>query len=38
MHTIDIKLYFLPALLIVVGVLFIVRWRFYAMGYKKKYS
>ena len=33
-----IKLYCLPALLIVIGILFIVRWHFYARGYKKKYT
>lgn len=38
MLTTYIKLYWLPALLIVIGILFIIRWYFYAKGYKNKYT
>ncbi|MCR5728159.1 MAG: hypothetical protein K6G24_11920 [Lachnospiraceae bacterium] len=32
------KIYCLTVLLIVIGILFIVRWRFYVKGYKNKYT
>ena len=38
MQMIDIIIYGLPVLLIVTGILFIVRWHFYAGGYKDKYT
>ena len=38
MQTTTITIYCLTALLIVIGILFIVRWRFYAKGYKDKYT
>ena len=38
MQTTNITIYCLTALLIVIGILFIVRWRFYAKGYKDKYT
>ena len=38
MQTGDIKIYILPVFLIVIGILFIVRWYFYAKGYKNKYT
>ncbi len=38
MQTTNITIYCLTAMLIVIGILFIVRWRFYAKGYKDKYT
>ena len=38
MQLIDIIIYGLPVVLIVTGILFIVRWHFYAGGYKDKYT
>ncbi|MCR5120774.1 MAG: hypothetical protein K6B44_14280 [Lachnospiraceae bacterium] len=38
MHTTDINIYGLPVLLIIISILFIVRWRFYAGRYKNKYT
>ena len=38
MQTTNITIYCFTALLIVIGILFIVRWRFYAKGYKDKYT